>query len=333
MDSKERKFLALAIVIVFGLSILYMLRIYLTPIFIGVVLAFLVNPVYNYLVKKTKRKSLSGGIIILGIFLLILIPVSALAGLMYNQIIGLDISEQNLVEVENTIFQLTGVEISITEGISKLEAFIKTQARQTLPVFLSYTSNFLVSLFIMFFVIFYLLIQKDLFINGFRSILPFSKKGSTSLLLESGNIVKAVLIGQVLTAVVQGFLGMISFLIAGIEGAIFWGIVMMILSLIPIVGAFLVWVPAGVLLLFQGQIGFGIFVLLWGALIVSQVDNIVRPYFVNRFYNIHPLQIVIGIFMGLEVFGFIGIILGPLILSLFEILVRVYKSEYSALKK
>lgn len=333
MELKERKYFALALVLISGLSILYMLRIYMTPIFAAVVISFLVYPAYKFILKKTgDRKVLSGTIIIISLLLLILIPLSTLSGVMYNQIINLDFSEQRLNDMENTISSLVGVEISLTEGISKLETMIKTQARETLPSFISYTSNFLISMFIMFFIIFYFLIERDLFLKSFKSILPFSNKGSDYLLDESGNIVKAVLIGQVLTAIVQGVLGMISFLIAGIEGEIFWGVIMIVLSLIPVVGAFLVWLPAGLFLIFEGQLGWGIFILVWGALVVSQVDNIVRPYFVNRFYEMHPLQTLIGIFVGLEVFGFIGIIIGPLVLSLFIILVKVYKREYGSKK-
>ena len=121
---------------------------------------------------------------------------------------------------------------------------------------------------------------------------------------------------------------MISFFIVGLNGALLWGIIMIILSVIPLVGAFIIWIPAGLFLLIEGQIWQGIFVLVWGAVIVSQVDNIIRPYLVNRFADIHPVDTLLGVFIGLPVFGLIGVIIGPLIIAMFKLLVNVYRKEY-----
>ena len=104
---------------------------------------------------------------------------------------------------------------------------------------------------------------------------------------------------------------------------------MTILSIIPVVGAFLIWLPAGIFLLISGQIWEGVFVLVWGVLVVSQVDNFIRPKLVNKFANIHPLETFLGVFMGLSFFGFIGILIGPLIISLFTTLIRIFRKEFN----
>ena len=94
-------------------------------------------------------------------------------------------------------------------------------------------------------------------------------------------------------------------------------------------GAFLVWLPAGLFLLLEGSLWGGIFVLAWGALVVGNIDNFVRPKLVNRFADIHPLETFLGIFIGIAHFDLIGIILGPLILSQFKVLLRVFRKEYA----
>lgn len=328
-----RKILAFGFVFLFALALLFMLREYFTPIFAAIVFAIILYPVYKYLEKKTKKPIVSALIVILGLLLLILIPISALAGVLFNQVQNFDISEEKIIKYENTILDLTGVSISFSETFNQAESYIKAQARDILPEFISKTSNFLLSTFIMFFILFYLLIQKDIFLREFKNFLPFSKNGSDMLASQSSDIIKAVLIGQVLTAVIQGVLGMVSFIIAGVNGAIFWGIIMIVLSIIPMVGAFLIWVPVGLFLLLDGYLWQGIFVLAWGALVVSQIDNLIRPKLVNKFSsNIHPLETFLGIFIGLLYFGIIGIIVGPLMISIFKVVVMVFRKEYGSLK-
>lgn len=107
---------------------------------------------------------------------------------------------------------------------------------------------------------------------------------------------------------------------------------MIVLSLIPMVGAFLVWFPAGILLLLQGEIGMAIFILAWGGLVVSQIDNVVRPILVTRYYNIHPLFVILGVFAGLSVFGILGIIIGHLLFELFILVYSIYREEYGEKK-
>ncbi|MDA3856011.1 MAG: AI-2E family transporter [Candidatus Woesearchaeota archaeon] len=328
-DNYNKKYSALILVFFFGLIILYMLRNFLTPIITAVILSFLVYPVYSYFLKKTKGKEiLSASLVIVFVLLVVFIPLSIGASVALNQINNLDLDPEGYSKYEQTIFDLTGTEISISEGVNNLGTLFKSEAKTTLPKFVSLTSNFLISVFVMFFVMFYLILDKDKVIKLVCDILPFSKKNSQHLILESGKVTRAVLIGQVLTAIIQGFLGMISFIIAGVSGAFFWGFIMMILSVIPVIGAFLIWVPAGIFLLIEGQIWQGVFVLVWGVVVVSNVDNIVRPKLVGKFADIHPLEVFLGVIIGLSTFGMIGIVLGPLIVSLFKTLIKVYHQEY-----
>lgn len=327
-----RKYLAFGLIFVFGLFILYMLNGFFSPIFAAVVLAIIIYPIYNYILKKTGNKVLSASLIIIGVLLVVIIPLSTISGILFGQIQNFNLDPEKVIKYENTLNDVFGVNVSIDTTISQIESFIKDQSRETFPKLISMTSNVLLSIFIMFFILFYLLTEKSVIINELKNLLPFSRSASQKLLNESSGIIKAVLIGQVLTAVVQGFLGMISFIIVGVQGAIVWGIIMIILSIIPVIGAFIIWVPVGLFLLLEGYAWQGIFVLLWGAIVVSQIDNFIRPVLVNKFSTkIHPLETFLGIFAGLAFFGLIGVIMGPLIFSLFKILVNVFKDEYGDL--
>lgn len=328
MDKHLKKYFALLIIIVLGLSIIYMLKGFLTPIFAALILSFLLYPIYKIIFGKVKNEIGSALIVIISLIVLLLIPLSAVAGVLLGEINNFDLKDDKLNSYETNLKAFTGKDLAVKENVLKVETWIKDEAKAILPKLVSITSNFMLSLFIMCFIIFYLLIQKEFFLKEFISLMPFSNEGSMTLLNESGNIARAVVIGQVITAFIQGLLGMFAFVLVGIESAFFWGIIMMILSLIPVVGAFLIWLPAGLFLLLEGFIWQGVFVLVWGAIVVSQADNLIRPKLVNKFANIHPIETFLGIFMGIATFGLIGIIVGPLFISLFKLVVMTYRDEY-----
>ena len=329
MEKSIRKYISFFIIIILGIAILYMLGRFITPILSAIVIASLLYPLYKWVKGKVKGEVIAASIVLVGLFLIIIIPISTIAAVLFEQIDSFEIDEAKVENINNFFLNKLGVEINFYELTARGQEWIQNTAKESLPAFFSITSNFLLEIFIIFFILFYLLVSKDFFINEFYNVSPFSKSNTKELLNNSSKVIKAVLIGQVLTAIIQGTLGMFSFIIVGISGFFFWGIIMIVLSIIPIVGAFLIWLPAGVFLLISGQIWQGIFVLVWGVLVVSQVDNFIRPKLVNKFANIHPLETFLGVFMGLSFFGFIGILIGPLIISLFTILIRIFRKEFN----
>lgn len=319
---------ALLIVLFLTLLIGFMLKDFFISIFLAVIFAYVLNPLYEKLVQKTNRRSLSAILILLIVFVVFLIPSILIGSSIYSQFQSFELNLDQIESVETSIENLVGIEFSIADSLDDLEQTILSNVRDYSQQLISLTTSFFIGLFLFAFILYYSLIEKKKIVRFVKEILPFSTSKSTNLINQSGFIVKALLIGQVLTAIIQGTFGMVSFMIAGINGAIFWGIIMIILSLIPMVGAFLVWFPAGILLLLQGEIGMGIFILAWGALVVSQIDNIVRPILVTRYYNIHPLFVILGVFAGLSVFGILGIIIGPLLFELFILVYTMYREEY-----
>jgi predicted PurR-regulated permease PerM len=146
------------------------------------------------------------------------------------------------------------------------------------------------------------------------------------LLELAGNTVRSVVYGILGTALVQGVMAGVGFLIAGVPGAALLALLTFFLSIVPM-GPPLVWLPAAIWLFQQGHTGWGIFMLVWGVG-VSSVDNFVKPRLISGRSNIHPVTVLLGVLGGLKLFGFIGLVVGPLILALFIALVRFYEGEY-----
>lgn len=325
---KNSKNIALIAILIFLILLLLFIYPLIIPIFLGLITGYIFLPFYKYFLKKIKNENISAIIVIFILSLVIIIPLLFISGLVINHIINTDINLEQINSLENNINSILNTNISITQTFEIFKNLFIENLQNFSQKLFSLTLNFIMGFFLFYFILFYFFTQNKVFWNLILKYSPFSENNSKYILNQSGNAVKALLIGQVLTAIVQGSLGMISFLIVGIDSAIFWGVIMIFFSLIPIIGAFIIWVPAGFLLIYQGEVGFGIFILIWGFLVISQIDNLIRPFLVNRFFKLHSLFIIIGILGGVSFFGMIGLILGPLFFAFFILLIQTYEKEF-----
>ena len=223
----------------------------------------------------------------------------------------------------------------ITNGRVDFQGLLQStleQLRQSIvalaPNILGSLSELLLGLFIMFFVMFYGFREGQTFILYLKKHLPLEKNLKDSLFDEMRTITQAVLYGQVLTAVIQGGLGGLALLVFGVPNALFWGAIMIITAFLPVLGTPLIWVPAGVGLILDGAVTKGILLLVFGATVVMNIDNFLRPKLVSSRTNVHPVLILIGVLGGLRVFGFIGMLVGPLILAILVALIKFYEQNY-----
>jgi predicted PurR-regulated permease PerM len=159
---------------------------------------------------------------------------------------------------------------------------------------------------------------------------PFSAENADSLKKRFKDVTISTLIGTFLTAAVQGALLGVGFWVAGLANPVFWGVMTMLFAILPVVGSGLIWVPAVVMLFLQGRPGWAVALALWGLLIVGGVDNLIRPWVYSRHARIHPFITVIGAFAGIAYFGLLGLLIGPLAISYFFELIRMYQEEYLA---
>jgi len=211
------------------------------------------------------------------------------------------------------------------------------QVRQSIvgvaPNILGSISELLLGLFIMFFVMFYGFREGQGFITYLKELLPLETGLKDSLFHQMRTVTQAVLYGQVLTAVIQGALGGLGLLVCGVPNALFWGAIMMITAFLPLLGTPLIWVPAGVGLIMDGSMTRGILLLIYGATIVMNIDNFLRPRLVSGRSNVHPVLILIGVLGGLRVFGFVGMLVGPLVMAILVALIKFYEQNYMRRKQ
>ncbi|MGH7499000.1 MAG: AI-2E family transporter [Gemmatimonadales bacterium] len=185
-----------------------------------------------------------------------------------------------------------------------------------------------IQLTITFFGLYYLLVARGGVWKELRPFIPFSQENAEILRKRFYDVTISTLVGTGLTAVVQGTLVGLAFWATGLSNALFWGVVTVIVAVLPVVGSGLIWGPGAAALAIDGRYGAAIALVLWGILAVGNVDNLIRPMVFRRWAQIHPFITVIGAFAGINLFGLLGLLIGPLAISYFFELIRMYRAEY-----
>lgn len=195
------------------------------------------------------------------------------------------------------------------------------------------TLAFTVKFFVMVALLFFFFRDGEGMVARFWEMVPLKQGDKTILASTVDRVVSAVLYGIVLTCVVQGVLGGIGFAIAGLPSAVFFGAVMIVCSFIPLIGAALIWIPGALYLFSTGHAGSGIFLVIWCVIMVSSIDNVIRPFFISGKAKIPLLVILLGVLGGLVTMGFLGVVVGPLVLAISLEIARVYRTDiFSHLK-
>ncbi len=332
--------------ILIGVSILafFVIKNFIIPFIIAAVFATLFNFIYKWFLKIFKgKKGLSSVLSCFIIILVIIIPLTTVASLVVKEIqtLVVDYSVQNnsspgvsiggIAEKINSISILKrfGVENIIDEKalVSAIGNF-SDSALDILGATYRSISHFIFVTFIMFFSLFYLFIDGDKMIKRIFAVSPLRDEYEEKLLLKFKSIIRATIKGTSLIAIIQGFLGGMLFWTAGVSSPVLLGILMTISSVIPSVGSGLIWLPVGVIMILLGNIVSGIIILIIGALLISTIDNVLRPKLVGHDTEMHPLMILFSTLGGIAVFGIAGFIVGPIIMSLFVALWDIYSLEF-----
>ena len=196
------------------------------------------------------------------------------------------------------------------------------------PDILGSLTELLLGLFIMFFVMYYAFRDGEHFLGHVKQILPLEPALKEKLFMEVRNVTQGVLYGQVMTAVIQGSVATLGLIMFGVGNWVFWGAIMLILAFLPVFGTALIWVPAAVDKLLAGETFEGIGLLLYGILIVTNIDNLVRPKLISERSHVHPVLVMVGVLGGLKMVGFSGMLVGPLILALLVALIQFWEEVY-----
>lgn len=176
-------------------------------------------------------------------------------------------------------------------------------------------------------VLFFLLRDASFFARGLRRVLPFGTEQNERLITIASELVSASVTATISVAAVQGLIGGLTFALLGVSGAVLWGVMMFLFAFLPLVGATLVWAPAAVWLALSGSLGKGIVLALVGVVVLGNVDNVLRPLLLAGKAQMNTLVLIVSLMGGLSAFGFIGIVLGPLVAALVTALVGSYQAE------
>jgi len=316
-----------AVVAILGIAIALP---FVTYIVLAGILTYTLFPLYHFINQRTRRPSLSAGFCILVALLVMILPTVYLVSELVAQVSGAYNTLQTdwLGQVGDYLNSLTNGRVDFQEILRSALDQVRQSIVGLAPNILGSISDLLIGLFILFFVMFYGFRDGQRFITYLKALIPLEGNLKDSLFHEMRTVTQAVLYGQVLTAVIQGGLGGVGLLIVGIPNALFWGAIMIITAFLPVLGTPLIWVPAAVGLILDGKTTRGILLLIYGATIVMNIDNFLRPKLVSGRTNVHPVLILIGVLGGLKVFGFIGMLVGPLILAILVALIKFYEQNY-----
>jgi predicted PurR-regulated permease PerM len=303
---------------------------FLMYIVLAGILTYFLFPIYHFINEGTRRPSLSAGLCIALALLVMILPTVYLVSELVAQVSGAynTLQTDSLSQVGDYLNSLTNGRVDFQEILSSVLDQVRQSIVGLAPNILGSISELLIGLFIMFFVMFYGFREGQGFITYLKALIPLESGLKDSLFQLMRTVTQAVLYGQVLTAVIQGGLGGIGLLIFGVPNALFWGAIMMITAFLPLLGTPMIWVPAAVGLILDGKATRGILLLAYGATIVMNIDNFLRPKLVSGRTNVHPVLILIGVLGGLRVFGFIGMLVGPLILAILVALIKFYEQNY-----
>lgn len=187
----------------------------------------------------------------------------------------------------------------------------------------------IVNLSLLLFVFYFVIRDHDLMIKRMRHILPLSRSQEDALFVEIVEVAKSALLGSFMTALSQGIAGGFILWLAGLKG-FFWGAIMAFASLIPVVGTALIWVPSVIYLWVTGDTGWAIGVAVWCIVVVGGIDNFLRPLFMQGASTMNTVLVFFALLGGLHVFGFAGLLFGPLVFGITMVLFRLYESEFAA---
>jgi predicted PurR-regulated permease PerM len=321
---------------------------FILALFWGAIITLTLYPLHVRLTKLLRnRKSISSLIMtILATFLIILplVFISATVAVDMFDIYQSLTDNVEVSELKSSLGKLKGLlPVSVLEELEKRlqigELNIHQMAVKGLGSVSGYVINeiqhaatnltgLLINFGMMIFALFFFFRDGDSMLERIKSLIPMKDEQKDEIFKKFYDTLNAVIVGVMVTAAIQGILQGLFFWILGISYSVLGGVLTFIFALIPIAGAVIVWLPVGLYLVFTGSIYAGIGVLVFGGLVVSSVDNFLKPMIIGGKVKLSTLFLVLTIFGSLSVFGFTGIILGPILLAIFMSFIEIYKSEY-----
>ena len=319
---------------------------FLIPLLLGALLAGLCDPLYRWVTRLFGgRRSLAAGITLLILFVLIVGPLSAFVGVVVKQ--ALAVSNQALPWVQEhfgvvsafnahdwlarrfpALAHYVPEQDQIVDSAAQLAKATGTYLVGGATQLTASTATFLLNLFVMLYAMFYFLRDGGVILEKILYYTPLSHGDEVRVLERLRSVTRATIKGTVVIGIIQGTLAGIGLWFAGLPSAAFWGTIMAVLSIVPGIGAALVWLPAVIYLFVTGQKLAATLLLIWCSAVVGTIDNMLRPKLVGKDAKMPDLLILIGTLGGLFLFGPVGFIIGPLVCGLFLTVWEIYGATF-----
>jgi predicted PurR-regulated permease PerM len=327
-SNPQRNYLIAAIILILGLALVYMSWMIFDGIMGAIIFFTIFRSLHIYLTEKIKwNSSLSSIFIIVISFLVLILPFITLILMVYDKIIYYETSPEELGILKEKLWPVIKKYINNKKNVDNIINSLQSKVFSVFSNAINSLSNILLQITVMYFLLYFMLKEYKKIEEASIKYLPFRKYHTQRLGTELTNITYSNLLGQGFICFIQGLLVSIGFLIFGINDAVFWGVVCFFLSFIPFVGAPLVFVPAGIIQLYSGDTFSGLGIILWGFILVTNIDNVIRFYLAKKIGDIHPLITIIGVIIGIPAFGILGLVYGPLLISYFILLVKIWEEN------
>ncbi|MBN9350024.1 MAG: AI-2E family transporter [Chitinophagaceae bacterium] len=328
-NNQIRQVILLSVIILIIILMLKYFFVFLPAVLGAITLYIVARGSYQHLTEKKKwKKSWTALLYILIFLVLICLPVYFALILIAPKLVAFFTDPVQLMiavkSLSDKIEQITHIQIYRPENFEG--TFQKLAGN--IPALLTGTANFITNVLLMFFILYYMLISSGEMEKHMQNLLPMKKTNRELLGKETIMMIRANAIGIPLLAVIQGLISLLGYYIFGLNQIGVWAFLTGLASLIPIVGTAIVWIPLVIYLFAIGQNPNAIGLLLYSIVITSNVDYVIRVTLLKKIGDVHPMITIVGVIIGLGMFGFWGVVFGPLLVSYFIVLIKIYQNEF-----
>lgn len=328
---KQRNNIILVSIIVLGCFILYALSSLISAILGAIVLFTIFRPFYLYMVEKKEWNRPMAALIIIFLSLtVIVLPFIALSFMVIGKIAEVNSNPASVQQLVIKIDAFAGSTFHQPHFAENTMQKLGVYVTDLFPSLLGSAANIILTLLVLYFLLYFMFVQIREFEAAMLRYAPFREQYAIKFAVALRNSTYSNVLGQGIIAIVQGALLANGFWIFGIPDPVFWGVIGAFISFLPVVGAPTLCIPASVLLFADGHNLQGVLLLAYGLLFIGNIDNALRMIINKRVANTHPLISVIGVFIGLPLFGITGLVFGPLLLSYFLLLIEIYETNRMA---
>jgi predicted PurR-regulated permease PerM len=316
--------------------VFFLLKGYLTLLAFSFILAILFEPLYKRFVKYYKGKNaLASLTTVVIMFFMVVIPIWLFGQLFFNEIYNTytDFTQKNGSITQDVVIQklplrLQGYALSVSTDISGYITKYTSDIFHGVSSVVTNIAYFIFALFLLLFTVYYLLKDGEKLKTVITTLSPISDSQEKVLFDKVALSIRGVVFGTFLVAVVQGVVATIGFLIFGLPNAFLWGLFTMVAAVVPTVGTSLIIIPAVIYLFLTGNTNAAIGLAIWGAAAVGTIDNFISPKLVGSRAELHPVLVMFGVIGGLQFFGFLGFLMGPILMAVFVAVIEMYRTDF-----